>query len=170
MRLLLSFLLISFLFVGCWPSSVSFMDKGSMPDEWETFTVTTLENNAPNTPLSYAANLSEAVKDGIQNNTRLLLNSNSDEAEVVIEGVISSYSISPIALLDGDDASQNRLSVSVQFDIFINEPEEDQMQLTSTRFFDYDSNEDVGTVESIYLEEVSAQIVQDVVNKLLSNW
>ena len=170
MKILLSFLLVSFLFVGCWPSSVSFMDKGSMPEEWETFAVITLENNAPNTPLSYAVTLSEAVKDGVQNNTRLLLNTNSGEAEVVIEGVISSYSISPIALQEGDDASQNRLTVSAKFDIFINKPEEDQMQLTSTRFFDYDSNEDLGTVETQYLEEVSAQIVQDVVNKLLSNW
>lgn len=170
MKLLFSLFLVSLLFAGCWPSSVSFMDKGSMPEEWKTFSVTTLENNAPNTPLSYATNLSELVKDGIQNNTRLLLNTSTEEPEIVIEGEITNYAISPIALQQGDDASQNRLSVSVKFDIFMNAPEEDQMQLTSTRFFDYDSNEDLGTVETQYLEEVSAQIVQDVVNKLLSNW
>lgn len=170
MRALIVFLISIPILVSCWPSSVSFMDKGSMPEEWKTFSVITLENNAPNTPLSYATLLSEELKDGVQNNTRLLLNSNSDSAEVIIEGVITSYVISPIALLDGDNASQNRLSISVKFDIFISKPEEDQMTLTSTRFVDYDSNEDLGTVEGELLGQVNDQIVQDVINKLLSNW
>ena len=170
MRVFIVFLLSIPLLVACWPSSVSFMDKGSMPVEWKTFSVVTLENNAPNTPLSYATLLSEELKDGVQNNTRLLLNSNSDSSEVIIEGVITNYIISPIALLDGDNASQNRLSISVKFDIFISKPEEDQMTLTSTRFVDYDSNEDLGTVEGELLDQVNDQIVQDVINKLLSNW
>ena len=74
---------------SCWPASLSLIDKGSMPEEWKTFSVKTLENNAPNTPLSYAAILSEKVKDAVQNNTRLLLNSNTGKGEVVIEGIIS---------------------------------------------------------------------------------
>jgi hypothetical protein len=167
-----AFIIILFsipLLVACWPSSISFVD-GTMPEEWKTFAVITFENNAPNTPLSYATELSEKVKDGIQNNTRLLLNSNSDSAEVIIEGVITNYIISPIALQDGDNASQNRLSISVKFDIFISKPEEDQMTLTSTRFVDYDSNTDLGTVEGTLLDEVNDQIVQDLINKLLSNW
>ena len=170
MRVFIVFLLITPLLVGCWPSSVSFMDKGSMNEEWKTFSVLTLENNAPNTPLSYATLLSEEVKDGIQNNTRLLLNSNSDSSQVLIEGAITNYVISPIALLDGDNASQNRLSITVKFDIFITKPQEDQMTLTSTRFVDYDSSTDLGTVESELLDDVNDQIVQDVINKLLSNW
>ena len=50
---------------GCWPSSVSFIDTGSMPEEWKTFSVKTLENDAPNTPISYAALLSEKLKDAL---------------------------------------------------------------------------------------------------------
>ena len=44
------------------------------------------------------------------------------------------------------------------------------MTMTSTRFIDYDSNTDLGIVENQLLEEVNDQIVQDVINKLLSNW
>lgn len=170
MKVFIVFILTLPLICSCWPSSISFMDKGSMPEDWKTFSVLTLENNAPNTPLSYATVISEEIKDGVQNNTRLLLNSTSDSAEVIIEGVITNYVISPIALLEGDNASQNRLSISVKFNIFITKPEEDQMTMTSTRFVDYDSNTDLGTVEGDLLEEVNKQIVQDVINKLLSNW
>ncbi len=163
---------IALLFVlsSCWPARVSFVDTGGMPEEWKSFYVTTLRNNAPNTPLSYDATLSELIKDGLQNNSRLTLNQTSDSADVNIEGVITNYSITPIALQEGDNAAQNRLSVTVQFEIFIATPEASTMNVTSTRFIDYDSNTDLGTVESELLGEVNSQIVQDVLNKLMSNW
>lgn len=169
----MKFIFFSILLIGltgCWPSSVSFRDTGSMPEEWKTFSVKTLENNAPNTPLSYAALLSEKLKDGVQNNTRLLLNPIVGKGEVSIEGNISSYSIIPVAIQEGDNSAKNRLTISVQFTIFITEPQEDKMTLTSTRFVDYDSNTDLASVESSLLDEISTQIVQDVINKLLSNW
>lgn len=171
---LINFIVILFLMTSCWPSSVSFMDKGSMPPEWKTFTLKTLDNNAPNTPLSYPAQLSEAVKDGVQNNTRLLLTSNFDESSIDIEGVINSYSVTPIALQDDNSgsqsAAQNRLTISVNFDIYIKTPELDEMKMTSTRFVDYASGQDLTSVEAQLLEEINTQIVQDVINKLLSNW
>lgn len=161
-----------FLLLGltsCWPKSIGFKD-GSMPEEWKTFYVQTLENTATNTPLSYPVNLSENIKDGIQNKTRLQINSNPDDVEVFIEGTISNYSITPVALQEGDNAAKNRLTVSVQFTIFISKPEEKEMLLNSTRYLDYDSDTDLGTVEDELLSEVSDQITQDVINKLLSNW
>jgi hypothetical protein len=141
-----------------------------MPEEWKTFSVKTLDNDAPNTPISYAALLSEKLKDGVQNNTRLLLNPVVGKGEIAIEGNISSYTIIPVAIQEGDNSAKNRLTISVQFTIFISEPEEDKMTLTSTRFVDYDSNTDLASVEASLLDEISTQIVQDVINKLLSNW
>lgn len=168
MRILILFIGL-FLFSSCWPTRVSFQDI-TFPDEWKEFSVKTLENNAPNTPLSYAATLSENVKDAIQNNTSLNLTSSPKEAQLEIEGVINSYSITPVALQDGDQAAKNRLSVSTTFTIFIKEPEEDEMTVNSSRFVDYDANTDLSVVESTLLEEVNAQIVQDVINQLFSNW
>jgi outer membrane lipopolysaccharide assembly protein LptE/RlpB len=160
---------LSFFLAGCWPTSVSFVD-GTMPEEWKTFYVTGLENNAANTPLSYSANLSESLRNGIQNNTRLLINSNSDKAELNFTGTIMSYSITPVALQEGDDAAKNRLTISVRFEIFVSKPEEDEITMTSTRFVDYDVNTDISEVETELLSEVNNQIVQDVINKLMSNW
>jgi len=169
MRLFFLFILLIGL-SSCWPSSVSLIDKGSMPEEWKTFSVKTLENNAPNTPLSYAAILSEKIKDDVQNNTRLLLNSETGKGEVVIEGTISNYSLIPVAMQEDDNSAKNRLSITVQFTIFISAPKEDKMIVTSTRFIDYASDTDLATVESRLLDEINTQIAQDVINKLLSNW
>ena len=166
----LLFLPIALLLSACWPSSVSFIDNGSMPEEWKTFSVRTLENNAPNTPISYAPQLSEQLKDGIQNNTRLLLNPETGKGEVYVEGKINTYSVTPVAIQEGDNSAQNRLTISVQFTIFVSAPKEEKMNLTSTRFVDFNSNTDLATVERTLLEEINTQIVQDIINKLLSNW
>ena len=167
---LISLIASCILLVGCYPTSISFIDSGSMNEEWKTFTVKTLENRAPNAPSSYPVTLSEKIKDGVQNNTRLSLNPNLGKGEVNIEGTISSYTVMPIALQEGDNAAKNRLTVTVNFTIFVTKPEEEEMTLTSTRFVDYDSKTDLASVESTLLEEVTTQVVQDVINKLLSNW
>lgn len=165
------------LVTSCWPTSVSFKDKGSMDPRWKNFMVKTLENNAPNAALSYPARLTESIKDGVQNNTRLKLTSNEDSCQVLIEGIISNYQVSPIAMQAGDVAAKNRLTITSNFIIFLNVPpkpgeplSENKMTLTSSRFADYDSNQDFNTVENQLIEEVNKQIVQDVINKLLSNW
>ena len=166
---LLTVLILLFSLCSCWPTSVAFKDK-SMPPEWKKFKVITLENNAANTPLSYAANLSEDLKDGVQNNTSLLLATGQDSSELTIEGQITNYSIVPVALQEGDYAAKNRLTVSTTFQIYITKPKEETKTLNSTRFVDYDAATDLGVVESELLQEVTDQIVQDLINKLLANW
>ncbi|MFT5858424.1 MAG: hypothetical protein ACI865_000511 [Flavobacteriaceae bacterium] len=168
MRFIL-FAISLFILSSCWPSRVGFKDV-NFPEEWKSFNVKTLENKSSNTPLSYSAALSEAIKDGIQNNTSLNLSPIADSAQLEIEGSINSYTITPVAILEGDQAYQNRLTVSVTLKIFIKVPEEEEMIVRSSRFIDYDSNTDLGVVESTLLEDVNAQIVQDVINQLFSNW
>lgn len=170
MRTLLSISLLALLFSSCWPSSVSFMDKGSMPDEWKTFTVATLQNNSSTSPSNFAFTLTEAIKDGVQNNTRLMLNPKEGNGELSIEGIIQSYNVSPIAMQPGDVAAKNQLTVQVRFTIYISAPEEDVMELSLSKFANFDSNQDISSVENSLISEINIQIVQDVINKLLSNW
>ncbi len=165
------FISLSIVLTSCWPSSVSLVDSGSMPPEWKTFTVKTLDLEAPNAPNNLASVLTEEIKDGIQNNTRLLINPKAGAGEISIEGVVTNYSADPIAIQQGDEAAKNRLSMSVNFTIYISKPKEDKMTLTSTQFIDFDPiTSDFSSNEVSLYEEINKKIVQDVINKLLSNW
>ncbi|MEX2483003.1 MAG: LPS assembly lipoprotein LptE [Brumimicrobium sp.] len=158
------------LMTACWPTSLSFQD-GSVPPEWKRFMVSTLENEASNAPISYAPELTELIKDAVQNRVGLELVSNeSDDPQVTITGVVSNYNVAPMAMQGDDVAAKNRLTINANFEIFISEPEEDLMELSVSRFADFDSNQDVGAIQAQLLEEINDQIVQDVLNKLLSNW
>jgi len=158
------------LLTSCWPSSVSFKDAGSMPIEWKSFHVKTLEVNAPNCPLFYGAQLTEKIKDGVQNNTRLSLATKLTDAEVQIEGEILNYQVSPIAIQNGDNASKNRLSLTVQFTINSTKPTEEKLTLTSSRFEDFEATTNLSSIENQLLENITEQIIQDLINKLMSNW
>ena len=167
---LLYIIIASICFCSCWPSSVSFKDLGSMPEEWKVFSLSNLENIAPNAPTNYPAKLSEDIRDGIQNNTRLKLNTTSGTGDIRINGAITNYNIIPIALQPGDNAAKNRLTISTNFTILALKPKEQEFQISSVRFADYSSDQDFSTVDKSLIEEINKQIVQDIINKLLSNW
>ncbi len=163
-------LCLMFILSSCWPTSVSFRD-GSVPPEWKKFMVSTFENKASNAPISYSSNLTELVKDAIQNRVGLtLVTEESEHPQVSITGTVASYSITPLSLQENSAEVKNRLTIRANFEIFISEPEEDVMKVNSSRFADYDASQDVGAIQDQLLEEINDQIVQDVINKLLSNW
>ena len=155
---------------SCWPTSVSFRD-GSVPDEWKRFMIETLESDAANAPLSYAPQLTEELKDAIQNRVGLkLVGAESDDPQIIITGKVQNYDVAPVAVQGDDVAAKNRLTVTAFFEIFITQPDEDVMEVRANRFVDFDSNVDVGTVQNQLFDEINEQIIQDVLNKLLSNW
>lgn len=155
---------------ACWPTSLSFRD-GSVPPEWKRFVVHTFENKASNAPISYSNELTELVKDAVQNRVGLtLVPDESDDPQIVISGVVENYTVSPLSLQDNSAEVKNRLTIRTSFEIFVSSPKEDVMKLSSSRFADFDASQDVGTIQDQLLEEISDQIVQDVLNKLLSNW
>lgn len=159
-----------FLFTSCWPTSVSFRD-GSVPPEWKRFMVSTLESNAANAPINYAPDLTEEIKDAIQNRVGLsLVSSANDDPQVTVSGVVQSYDVTQLSLQDNSADVKNRLTIRANFEFFISEPEEDVMKLSVSRFADFDATQDVGSIQSQLFEEINDQIIQDVLNKLLSNW
>lgn len=170
MRKVLFFGLLFGLLSSCWPTQFLNPMDNSMPEEWKKFFVQPLEVNTATAPNNYPANLSEKLRSGVQNNTRLKLASKLEDAEVQISGTIASYGTSPIAIQTGDVASKNRLTVSVNFTIITPTKGLEKIVFTSTRFADYESSQQLSDVETSLLEDINQQITQDLVNKLMANW
>jgi hypothetical protein len=129
-----------------------------------------LENTAPNCPLSFGALLTEQLKDGVQNNTRLLLNTSFGKGEINMEGAITAYQVQPLAIQGADEASSNRLTMTLQMKINIKAPKEEVWQFSTTRFADFSASTNLADVEKKLFDEIAAQMVQDLINKLYSNW
>lgn len=163
-------LILTVLLGSCWPTSISFQD-GSVPPEWKRFVIQTLKSTAANAPISYAPELTEELKDAIQNRVGLkLVESEADDPQLIITGTVGDYNVAPLAVQGDDVAAKNRLTVKAYFEIFISAPEEDLMEINASRFVDFDANEDVGSIQAQLFTEINEQVIQDVLNKLLSNW
>jgi outer membrane lipopolysaccharide assembly protein LptE/RlpB len=166
-------LIISLLFAtlsSCWPTVFMNPKDSNFPEEWKKFYIAPLEMSSATAPASYPVTLSESLRTGIQNNTRLKLASKLDDAEVQITGIITGYSTSPVAIQQNDNAAKNRLTITVNYTINTPTKGLEEMKVSSTRFSDYDSSQQLVDVENKLIEEINQQLVQDLINKLLSNW
>lgn len=109
------------------------------------------------------------LQDLIQNQTPLnLTNTNGD---LVYEGEIVQYRISPMTATANQTAAQNRLymSINVRF-TNKNNPEED-FERTFSHFYDYPANQQlIGASLNTALEEIYERITQDIFNASLAKW
>jgi hypothetical protein len=60
--------------------------------------------------------------------------------------------------------------MSLSLKIKIKAPKEEEWQMVSTRFADFSASANLADVEQKLFAEISEQMVQDLINKLYSNW
>lgn len=109
------------------------------------------------------------LQDLIQSQTNLnLTNSGGD---LVYEGEIIDYYISPMSATAESTAAQNRLTVVVQLRYYNNlEPDKD-FERRFSFYYDYPANAQLmGAQLASALEEVFTRITQDIFNATLTNW
>ncbi len=165
----LALIVLVFSLASCWPTKF-LSTKDDIPEEWDTFFIAPVENTTATAPNNYPAQLAEDLRSGIQRNTSIKLASKLDAANVKIFGTITSYITSPIAIQEGDNASRNRLTITVNYLIETPTKSLEKFNYSSSRFADYDATQQLQTVENELIASINQQLVQDLINKLQSNW
>lgn len=159
------FLLALFSFATC---KYSFKDTSPIPVEVKTFRVNYLENKAQYVNTQLSPQLTERLKQKIINTTRLR-QTNSDEAHYDISGYVSQYFTTTISI-SGNNASGNRLTVGFHL-IFKNTLDSKKnLETDITRTFDFSGNLSLSQAEAQLNDEIIQNIVDEVFNKIFSNW
>ena len=154
------------LVVGCGAYSFTGI---SLSSDTKTFQVNYFQNTAALIEPGIERDFTIALQDLILNQTNLdLVKSNGD---IVYEGEIVEYRISPTTATSSNTAAQNRLTISVNV-IFTNtNDEEADFEKRFTFFYDYaGSAQLVGAQKTTAIEEIFERITQDVINASLANW
>ena len=143
----------------------------SISPEVKTCSVQYIQNRAPLAQSSLSQQLTDALKDKIQNQTRLVLvNGNSD---VNFEGEISGYNTSPtnIRAQDKGAAAQNRLTISVRIKYTNSKDQQLDFDKTFSRYEDFDARTSLtDAINNGILDDIITQIVQDIFNEAFVNW
>lgn len=135
----------------------------------ETFQVNYFLNNAELVEPGIERTFTNELQDLIQNQTSLnLTNSNAD---LVYEGEITEFRISPMTATAQQTAAQNRLYISINVRFTNRRNPEDDFERRFSHFYDYPANDQLtGAILNTAIEEIYERITQDVFNASLAKW
>ena len=135
----------------------------------ETFQVNYFQNTADLVEPGIERTFTLALQDILQNQTSLnLVNQGGD---LLYEGEIVEYRITPMTATADQRAAQNRLTIAVNVRFTNKNKEEDDFEKRFSFFYDYPANEQMsGNTLTTALDEIFTRITQDVFNASLAKW
>ena len=147
---------------------------GGNVGEAKTFQVNYFQNYATQSPGStfepgMDRDFTLALQDRILNQTSLDLINNGN-ADLLYEGEITEYRISPMSATSRQTASQNRLSIRVKVRFYNKTKEDADFEQSFSFFYDYPANSQLSAVKSEAHEVIFERITQDIFNTSLADW
>ena len=157
--------LVVFTVQSCGIYSFSGADTGAA----QTFQVNYFQNTAAIVEPGIERTFTLQLEDLIQSQTNL--NNTESNGDLIYEGEIIDYYISPMSATAQSTAAQNRLTIVVNVRFYNTlEPEKDLEQRFSF-YYDYPAQVQLmGASLATALEEIFTRITQDIFNETLANW
>ncbi|WP_010518270.1 LptE family protein [Croceivirga radicis] len=158
-----------FLFQGCGFYNFS----GASTGPAESVQVNFFQNYADQTPGSTIEpgldrDFTNALQDLITNLTSLnLTGSNGD---LLYEGEIVEYRVSPMSATANQTAAQNRLTISVNVRFYNKTKEDSDFERRFSFFYDYPGTSLLQNVKTEAHEVIFERITQDIFNASLADW
>jgi hypothetical protein len=158
--------LISLTILGCGAYSFT---GASIPASTKTFQVNYFQNNAVYVEPGLDRDFTNALADLLLNQTNLeLVTSGGD---LVYEGEITDYRISPTTATADNTAAQNKLTITVNVRFINRKNEEDDMEQRFSFFYDYAGDVNlVGAEKVTAIEVIFERLTQDIFNATLAKW
>ena len=145
----------------------------SIPLGTETFQVNFFENDAGNDLGSIFEpgldrDFTSSLQNILQNQTNLQLV--SQDGDLVYEGEIIEYRVSPMTATSELTAAQNRLTVSVNVRFINVKNEEDDFENRFSFYYDYPAETQLINIKSEAHDIIFERLTQDIFNASLAKW
>ena len=162
-RLLLFLAIPATFFLGCGVYSFT-----GASIEGKTINIHVMENRAQNVVPTLSATLTEKIRGRIVSQTGLA--PVNGEADYDLTGAITMYQVTVSGIENTQQASKNRLTITIQvnFENRLN-PEADFSQ-SFTRFADFPATQTLQAAEAALIEDIGNQLADDIFNNAFVNW
>lgn len=140
----------------------------------ETLTINTFYNDAEGGPPDLAQQFTNELRDYYLQNTNLTLV--KENGELLIEGSVIGYRLSPVAPVagnndQGDLSEVTRLTITVEASYTNTKDDTFNFEDRTFSFFsDFKNNENLTAIESRLIEEIYDQIILKIFNESVANW
>jgi hypothetical protein len=140
----------------------------SIPAEAKTVSVQYFPNNAQLVNPLLSTTLTNALNDMFVNQTTL--QSVAQNGDLALEGEITGYTTTPIAITGNQTAAMNRLTVTVNVRFTNKYDETKNFEQRFSQYQDYPSGQDLSSVQDVLVETIVEDLCQDIFNKAVVNW
>jgi len=138
-----------------------------IPHDAKTVSVKPFQNNASLVNLKLSNQITTALKDKFQSQTKL--NIIDLRGDLQFEGEITNYSVLATAV-GVDKAAVNRLTITVRVS-FVNKLDETKnYEQNFSRYADYDSSKTLAQVEDELVSQICEALIDDIFSKAVGNW
>ncbi len=152
--------------IGC---TVSFTLSGaSIPENLNTFSVQFINNRAPLIYPELSPNLTEGLKDRIQNESRLVLV--VDNGDIDFSGNITGYATQPMAMKADAVSAETRLTVTVKIRCRNSKDPKKDWEQSFSAYYDYKSDINLNDIEAEATAEIIEELTQNIFNKAFADW
>lgn len=135
----------------------------------KTFQVNYFQNTANLIEPGFERDFKLALEDLIVNQTNL--NLTTTNGELVYEGEITEYRISPTTAQANSTAAENRLSVTVNLRFYDNTNPDEEFEQRFSHFVDFPGSQLLqGSQKDDVHEQIFERITQDIFNATLAKW
>lgn len=174
MKKLFPLIVLAVAFVGCYmlvsSCSISYKFNGASIDysKVKTLSITDFPNRAALVYPELAPKFNDKLRDIYSRQTRL--QSVSRNGDLNIEGVITGYTLQPLAIGQDALAAQTRLTLSIHVEFTNNVDPNTNFERTFSANRTFDSSNTLEDVQESLCEELIEEIVEQIFNETVSNW
>jgi hypothetical protein len=130
-------------------------------------------NNFPNYAKLVNPGLSQSFTQGLQDLflSQTNLNLTKNNGDLIFEGEITEYIITPAANTSDSRAAQNRLTISIKVRFYNDKDETRNFDKSFTHYEDFDANRELsGSFEDELVDLILERIFENIFNEAVANW
>lgn len=162
----INLVLLSSLILGL--SSCYSFKGASLDANLKTIEISNIRMETAGGPANLSLELNEKLKEYFQRNTSLkIANKNPD---LLLEGSITGYELTPQAPTGDDKAGLNRLTLRIQFRLTNRLDEDKNFDQEFSFYQDFPQSQTLSQVEKALIPKLVDQIILDLFNKIAGDW
>ena len=140
----------------------------SLAPELKTIQISNIRMEAAGGPTNLTLEANEKLKEYFQRNTSLKLSALNPD--LLLEGTIVGYDLSPQAPTSDDKAGLNRLTLRIQFRLTNKLDEGKNFEQEFSFYQDFPQSQTLSQVEKNLIPKLFDQIILDLFNKIAGDW
>ncbi len=156
------------LFAGLFLTGCYSFKGASLSADLKTIQISNMRMETAGGPTNLGLILNEKIKEYFQRNTNLKII--SQNPDLLLEGTVIGYELTPQAPTSDDKAGLNRLTLRIQFQLTNRLDETKNFEQEFSFYQDFSQNQTLTQVEKTLIPKLADQIILDLFNKIAGDW